>query len=364
MSFWDKQLIVHNNNNNNENENENENENDYVEIEIPVILPDCPYKLPKYYEWYNTPSIEELYTFINEHYNKDILYSLRYSFEYLNWYKKDLIICVKTNENIVGCIIGTIENIIIQNKEKKCVFINFLCVHKKLRKKRLSTILIKEITRQISKLNIYIAMYYSSSKLHLPLVQSNIFYYFVNVPKVIKTDFYEIPNTYKRCKVPVKTLTKYYNISTIEHNMIPFTEEYIFDVLSLFNNYFEKFTIHIDFNKYNIKQLLYQENIIYSYISNDKTEFISFYLVPIQTNTELLYNVITLYLISNDYELLFKKLYTIVKELNFDIISIYNIMDNNKLIEKYNFEKGQMLYQYIYNFKHKELKPNENSIFF
>lgn len=354
MSFWDKQLI---------NKDYNDDE-EFTEIVNPVILPDDPYPLPNQYEWYMNPSIEELYAFINEHYNHNIEYSLKYSFEYFNWYKKDLIVCVKTNENIVGCIIGTIENLIIKNNEKQCVFINFLCTHKQLRKKRLSTILIKEITRQISKLNIYIAIYYSSSILHLPLTQSNIYYYFVNVPKIVETEFYDIPNTYKKCKIPIKTLTKYYHIPTIEHDMIPFTEEYILDALSLFINHFEKFTIHIDFNQYNIKQLLYQENIIYSYISTDKTEFISFYIVPIHTKKQILYNVMILYLISNNYELLFQKLYTIVKELDVDIISIYNIMDNNKIIDKYNFETGTTLYQYIYNFKYKQINPNENSIFF
>lgn len=351
MSFWNKQSVIYNDN------------NEFTEIQKNIILPDTPYPLPNHYEWNFQLSNEEIYLFLKEHYN-DNNFSLLYSLEFINWYRKDIIVSVKTNNQIVGFIIGTIQPIIIKNNKKKCVFINFLCTHKQIRKKRLSTILIKEITRQISKLNIFIAMYCSQSKLHLPITQSNYYHYFVNVPKIIQNHFYDIPEQFNKTKIPIKTLSKYYHINTIEHNMIPFTEEHIPDVLSLFTNYFEKFTIHIDFEQYDITTLFYQENIIYSYISTDKTEFISFYLIPIQTKNEILYNIYTLYLISNDYQTLFQKLYTIVKELQFDMISIYNNMDNQQIINHYNFETGQTFYQYIYNFKYKQINSNENAVSF
>jgi len=351
MSFWDNQLVLYDDN------------EDFTEIQNPVVLQDTPYILPKGYEWC-IPSVIELYNFLNNHYNNDIPFSLYYSLEFLDWYKKDIIIGVKSNNEMVGCIVGTIENIIIYEQCKECVFINFLCTHKKLRKKRLSTMLIKEITRQISKLNIYIAMYCSENKLHNPFVKSNYYHYFVNIPNIIDTEFYMIPNKYKRFKQPIKQLIQYYDIPCIEHNMIPFTEEYIPNVFELFKTYFEKFTIKLDFEKYDITRLLYRENVMYSYISKDCKDFISFYLIPIQTKNKKLYNVFTLYLITDDYETLFKKIYTIVKELDFDLISIYNNMDNEFIIDKYNFEMGQIFYQYIYNFKYKQIPSNLNSILF
>ena len=47
--------------------------------------------------------------------------------------------------------------------------INFLCVHKKLRNKRMAPVLIREITRRVNLENIFQALYTAGVKLPTPV---------------------------------------------------------------------------------------------------------------------------------------------------------------------------------------------------
>ena len=55
----------------------------------------------------------------------------------------------KSNK-LVGFISAVPAHIKMYEKEKAMVEINFLCVHKKLRSKRLAPVLIREITRRVN----------------------------------------------------------------------------------------------------------------------------------------------------------------------------------------------------------------------
>lgn len=54
-------------------------------------------------------------------------------------------------------------------REKKMVEINFLCVHKKLRSKRMAPVLIREITRRVNLQGIFQAVYTAGVVLPKPV---------------------------------------------------------------------------------------------------------------------------------------------------------------------------------------------------
>jgi glycylpeptide N-tetradecanoyltransferase len=60
----------------------------------------------------------------------------------------------KTNK-LYGFIAGIPVKVMIKEKEVKMAEINYLCVHKKLRSKRLAPVLIKEITRRVNLKNVW-----------------------------------------------------------------------------------------------------------------------------------------------------------------------------------------------------------------
>jgi len=55
------------------------------------------------------------------------------------------------------------------HRELKMVEVNFLCVHKKLRSKRVAPVLIKEITRRVRQQGISQAVYSTSAVLPKPI---------------------------------------------------------------------------------------------------------------------------------------------------------------------------------------------------
>ena len=57
----------------------------------------------------------------------------------------------------------------IHGKEKGMVEINFLCVHKKMRSKRVAPVLIREITRRVNATGIFQAVYTAGVVLPKPI---------------------------------------------------------------------------------------------------------------------------------------------------------------------------------------------------
>jgi glycylpeptide N-tetradecanoyltransferase len=69
------------------------------------------------------------------------------------------------------------------------VEINFLCVHKKLRAKRLTPVLIKEITRRINLKGIFQATYTAGMRLPTPITTCNYVHRSLNPEKLVKIGF-------------------------------------------------------------------------------------------------------------------------------------------------------------------------------
>ena len=64
---------------------------------------------------------------------------------------KDWHVGVKATKSgkLLGFISGTPIKVVVNEKPIRMAIINFLCVHSKLREKRMAPILIKEITRRV-----------------------------------------------------------------------------------------------------------------------------------------------------------------------------------------------------------------------
>lgn len=67
--------------------------------------------------------------------------------------------------------------------------INFLCVHKKLRHKRLAPVLIKEITRRVNLENIWQAVYTAGVVLPKPVARCRYYHRSLNPKKLVEIRF-------------------------------------------------------------------------------------------------------------------------------------------------------------------------------
>lgn len=112
-----------------------------------------PYTLPGGFKWVtmdlnNANELKELYTLLNENYveDDDAMFRFDYQPEFLKWslqppgWTRDWHVGVRVEKSnkLVGFISAIPSKLRAYDKVLKVVDINFLCVHKKLRSKRVA----------------------------------------------------------------------------------------------------------------------------------------------------------------------------------------------------------------------------------
>ncbi|PIK37862.1 putative glycylpeptide N-tetradecanoyltransferase 1 isoform X2 [Apostichopus japonicus] len=227
-NFWDTQPVPK------LEEQFDETVNDPVE-ERKENIREEPYSLPGQFIWdtldiHDPLVLQELYTLLNENYveDDDNMFRFDYSANFLLWAltppgwlpKWHCGVRVATNKKLVGFISAVPATIKIYEKIEKMVEINFLCVHKKLRSKRVAPVLIREITRRVNMEGIFQAVYTAGVVLPKPLatcspVVSLVLHHVSQVLAQITE-----PQETGRCQV----LSLGRIDTTEDHQAIPFTE--------------------------------------------------------------------------------------------------------------------------------------------
>merc|ERR1719408_21090 len=95
----------------------------------------------------------------------------------------------KQSGKLVAFITAIPANIQVHDKTVQMVEINFLCVHKKLRSKRLAPVLIKEITRRVNRKNVWQAVYTAGVVLPKPVAECRYYHRSLNPKKLIDVGF-------------------------------------------------------------------------------------------------------------------------------------------------------------------------------
>jgi glycylpeptide N-tetradecanoyltransferase len=96
---------------------------------------------------------------------------------------------VSTTGKLVAFISGIPATVRVNASTLTTVEINFLCVHKKLRHKRLAPVLIKEITRRVNLHNIWQAVYTAGVLLPKPVSECQYWHRSLNPKKLISIGF-------------------------------------------------------------------------------------------------------------------------------------------------------------------------------
>lgn len=160
-----------------------------------------PYALPDGFKWdtlnLNEPLVlTELYTLLNENYveDDDAMFRFDYQPEFLKWalqppgWRQDWHAGVRVVKSglLVGFISAIPGHVKIYDKVEKIVEINFLCVHKKLRSKRVAPVLIREITRRVNLTGIFQAVYTAGVVLPKPVATCRYWHRSLNPKKLIE----------------------------------------------------------------------------------------------------------------------------------------------------------------------------------
>ena len=163
--FWSKEPIAFT-----LNQNEQSHVNSAIETSTPDQIQTKSSIYHQRYEWWNPDlnkddQLMQIYSFLAKNYVEDTdqMFRFDYSPHFLRWalmppgWQNHWSIGVrcKRNQILVGFVSAIPSPMVVYAKEVKMVMINFLCVHKKLRLKRLAPLLIREITRRVNLQNVW-----------------------------------------------------------------------------------------------------------------------------------------------------------------------------------------------------------------
>ncbi|XP_042052403.1 glycylpeptide N-tetradecanoyltransferase 1-like [Salvia splendens] len=352
-------------------------------IEQPTPLSEVkqePYNLPAPYEWVtcdldSEEVCSEVYTLLTNNYVEDDenMFRFNYSKEFLRWALRPpgyfrswhIGVRVKTSKKLVAFITGIPAKIRVRDAVVLLAEVNFLCVHKKLRSKRLAPVMIKEVTRRVHLENIWQAAYTAGVVLPTPITTCQYWHRSLNPKKLIDVGFSRLgarmtmSRTIKLYKLPEQTTTP--GFRKMEPHDVP-------AVTRLLRSYLNQFAVAPDFDENDVEHwLLPKEDVVDSYLvespeSHKITDFCSFYTLPSsilgsQTHSVLkaaysYYNVSTmtpLLQLMNDALIVAKK-----KE--FDVFNALDVMQNETFLKELKFGPGDgKLHYYLYNYRLKHI---------
>ncbi|XP_059173165.1 glycylpeptide N-tetradecanoyltransferase 2-like [Physella acuta] len=341
-----------------------------------------PLTLPTGFMWdtldISAPLIlKELYTLLNENYveDDDNMFRFDYSPEFLQWalqppgWLREWHCGVRVNKSkkLVGFISAVPANIKIYDKSKKMVEINFLCVHKKLRAKRVAPVLIKEITRRVHLQGLFQAVYTAGVVLPKPVASCRYWHRSLNPRKLIEVKFSHLSRnmtmqrTLKLYKLPDKPKTP--GFRKLQPDDVP-------QAYKLLTSFMQRYQLAPLFNEEEFRHwFIPREGIINSYVVENNgtiTDFVSFYSLPSTimhhpTHKSLkaaysFYNAST----QTTWIDLMQDTLIEAKNMGFDVFNALDLMDNKEFLEKLKFGVGDgFLQYYLYNWKCPHMETNQ-----
>lgn len=265
---------------------------------IPELVPKTAAPLPEGYEWVeldltNDEEIKEVYKLLSLHYVEDdhAMFRFNYSAVFLDWalkspdWKKSWHIGVRAkgpSRLLVASIFGIPIKLRVRENVLDVVEINFMCVHKKLRSRRLAPVLIKEITRRCHLEGIYQAIYTGGVVLPTPVGSCRYFHRSLDWLKLNEVGFSPLPPNTTQAKMIARNQLP---PDTSTPGWRPMEDKDVDAVLDLLSRYLKRFDLAQEFSRAEIEhwflnRLKPEEQVVWSFVVEQDgkiTDFGSFY---------------------------------------------------------------------------------------
>ena len=333
-----------------------------------------PYNMPKGFEWSeidisDPDQLTEIYDLLYQNYVEDdeCMFRFDYSRDFLNWaltppgYLKQFHLGVRSSKSnrLMALITGVPAKVRVYEEEKDMVEVNFLCVHKKLRSKRLAPVLIKEITRRVNHTGVFQAVYTAGVVLPGHVASCRYYHRTLDPRKLIEIGFSRLPprmtmaRMQKLHKLPTETSTP---------GLRAMTPEDVPGAHALLLKYLRKFNLSVVFTVEEFAHwLLPREGVVSSFVAvkegtGEVTDMCSFYHLhstvigndkhPTLFAAYSFYNVAT----SVDLAELMRDCLILAKNEGHDVFNALNLMENERFLGDLKFGMGDgNLQYYVYN---------------
>jgi glycylpeptide N-tetradecanoyltransferase len=344
-----------------------------------------PYSLSDKFTWdeldlTDEAQIGELYSLLNENYveDEDNMFRFDYSKRFLCWalqppgWKKvwHCGIRVCSNRKLVGFISAVPAHTRIKDHEQLMVEINFLCVHKKLRSKRVAPVLIKEITRRVNREGIFQAIYTAGVLLPKPIAVCRYWHRSINPKKLVDVQFSSIHRN-----MTLQRMIRLYRLpdeaKTVGLRVMERSDVQV--VFRLLNQYLNRFDL-VPVLKTAAEVewwLLPRDDIVTTYVvenleTDEVTDFFSFYHLPstvvkhpIHRLLHVAYSFYNVAMVTPLKDLMQDAL-IIAKKMGFDVFNALDVMENKQFLEELKFGVGDgNLHYYLYNWRCPEIPPEK-----
>ncbi|KAL8916439.1 MAG: hypothetical protein Q9172_006308 [Xanthocarpia lactea] len=362
-----------------------------IKIIDPEQVPKEPQPLLEGFEWVtmnlvDDKELEEVWELLNGHYVEDdeAMFRFNYSISFLNWalkapgWRKEWHVGVRATKSrkLVAFISAVPIALRIRSNVLKSTEVNFLCIHKKLRSKRLAPVLIQEITRRCYALGIFQAIYTGGIVLPKPVSSCRYFHRSLDWLKLYEVGFSPLPKSSTKArqiakyKLPDATKTKGLRIME---------EKDVAAVQDLLQRFLKRFDMAPEFDAEEIlhwmvhKEKTTAEQVIWSYVVEDPssqkiTDFFSFYCLessviknPKHDNVRaayMFYYATEAAFAENEKGLkermndLMNDALILAKKFNFDVFNALTLLDNPLFLKEQLFGPGDgQLHYYVYNYR-------------
>lgn len=333
-----------------------------------------PYTLPQGFIWDtlildDPKTLQELYQLLNENYveDDDNMFRFDYSADFLLWALKPpgwhkewhCGVRVEKSGKLVGFISAIPATIRIYEHTQKMVEINFLCVHKKLRSKRVAPVLIREITRRVHMQGIFQAVYTAGVVLPKPVSTCRYWHRSLNPKKLIEVKFSHLARnmtmqrTLKLYRLPEETKTAGFR---------PLEARDISQAYKLLNQYLTKFDLAPSFDEEDFRHWFFpRAGIVDCFVvENDGaiTDLVSYYTLPstvmhhpTHKSLKAAYSFFNASTATAWTDLINDALVT-AKNAGFDVFNALDLMENKTFLETLKFGIGDgNLHYYLYNWR-------------
>ncbi|KAL9105150.1 MAG: hypothetical protein Q9187_008804 [Circinaria calcarea] len=363
-----------------------------IKIIDPDKVPREPRALYDGFEWVTMDlmnekeQLEEVYELLSGHYveDDDATFRLNYSASFFNWALKSpgwrqewhIGVRVTKTKKLVAFISGVPVTLRVRSKMLKATEINFLCVHKRLRDKRLTPVLIEEITRRCYIFGIYQAIYTAGIVLPKPVSVCRYFHRPLDWLKLFDVGFSPLPKGSTKARQITKN---YLPTATSTKGLRPMQKKDIGAVQTLLDRYLKRFDMAPEMSLEEVEHWLLHdesatsEQVIWTYVvenpSNHQiTDFFSFYSLESSVIGNPKYESVRaayLYYYATDkaFEANEKNLkerlnalildaLILAKKAHFDVFNALTLLDNPLFLESLKFGPGDgSLHFYLYNYR-------------
>lgn len=357
-------------------------------------VPQTPYPIASVLEWW-VPDVlgceddlRQIYELLRDNYveDDDSMFRFNYSHDFLKWaltppgYIKEWHVAVrkKADKSVVAFISGIPIDIGVkpsaggEAEVRKMCEINFLCIHKRLREKKLAPILIKEVTRRVNCLDIWQAVYTAGIVLPTPFTSAQYFHRSLNPEKLVAIRFSRISPQYQKFQNPMQMMKRNYAVADAPATR-GFRQMQPSDVPAVHK------MLNLSLSKYHVAPTLTEEDVVhwmlpregvvFSFVVEDPktgeaTDFVSFYSLPSTVIGNSKYNELnaayTFYYSANTLPLkvLMADVLCAAKKIGFDVVNTLDILDNKEFINELKFGAGDgKLHYYFYNWGYPTMAP-------